>query len=157
VAAGVVLVDTGPLVALFDPSDAARAPCLECLEALEADDLVTTEAVVTEAVFLLSFSTKAQGALLRLLASGRPRVESLTAEERLRAGELIERYADLPMDYADATLVVLAERLRATRIFTLDWRDFSVYRVRRGGFQVIPSPRQVPSRTRRRPHRHHLH
>ena len=118
-AGDVVLVDTGPLVALLDPSDAARPTCRECLEALERSDLVTTEAVVTEAAYLLDFSIQSQAALLELLASGRPRVEALSPRDRLRAAELLGKYADLPMDYADATLVVLAERLRARRVFTL--------------------------------------
>lgn len=135
-----VLVDTGPLVALLDPSDSARSTCLRSLDVLEGMDLVTTEAVVTETAYLLSFSTKAQVALLRLLASGRPRVEPLTLADRQRAARLIVQYASLPMDYADATLVVLAERLKIRRVFTLDRRDFGVYRVHRSHFDLIPSP-----------------
>lgn len=136
--ADVVLVDTGPLVALFDPSDHARESCREALSALDRADLVTSEAVITEAMYLLAFSTRAQVALLTFLAAGKPRVESLTTADLQRAAELVEKYSSLPMDYADATLVVLAERLRTSRVFTLDRRDFSVYRVRRGKFRVIP-------------------
>lgn len=136
--ADIVLVDTGPLVALFDPSDDAREECRDALAALERADLVTTEAVITEAMYLLAFSTRAQVALLSLLAAGVPRVEPLAADEYRRAGELVEKYASLPMDYADATLVVLAERLRTSRVFTLDRRDFSIYRVRRGKFRLLP-------------------
>jgi len=138
VPADVVLVDTGPLVALFDPSDHARESCREALSALDRADLVTSEAVITEAMYLLAFSTRAQVALLTFLAAGKPRVESLTTADLQRAAELVEKYSSLPMDYADATLVVLAERLRTSRVFTLDRRDFSVYRVRRGKFRVIP-------------------
>ena len=137
-AGDVVLVDTGPLVALLDPSDAARPACRVCLEALERSDLVTTEAVVTEAAYLLDFSIQSQAALLELLASGRPRVEALSPRDRLRAAELLGKYADLPMDYADATLVVLAERLRARRVFTLDRKDFAVYRVGRRRLSILP-------------------
>ena len=136
--ADVVLVDTGPLVALLDPSDASRVVCRECLEALERSDLVTTEAVVTEAAYLLDFSLQSQAALVKLLASGRPRVEALSSRDRLRAAELLVKYADLPMDYADATLVVLAERLGARQVFTLDRKDFAVYRVGRARLQVLP-------------------
>jgi predicted nucleic acid-binding protein len=50
------------------------------------------------------------------------------------------KHADLPMDYADATLVLLAERLDTTRVFSLDRRDFGVYRSRRRAFIVIPGP-----------------
>ena len=134
----VVLVDTGPLVALFDPSDRDRASCRACLDSLEDADLVTTEAVVTEALYLLAFALRAQVAFLEFLASGRPRVEPLAPTDRRHAARLIEKYADLPMDYADATLVTLAERLDATRVFTLDRKDFGIYRPRRRRFVVIP-------------------
>jgi predicted nucleic acid-binding protein len=135
---GAVLVDTGPIVALLDPSDSARAPCRAALEALGDTALVTTEAVVTEAAYLLDFSADAQKALMLLLASGRPRVEPVSVAERSRLAELIEKYRDLPMDYADATLVALAERLGTMRVFTLDRRDFGVYRVGRRRFDLIP-------------------
>ena len=135
----VVLVDTGPLVALFDPSDAARDSCRDCLADLERADLVTTDAVITEAMYLLAFSARAQVALLTLLAEGKPRVEAMSPSDHKRASELIERYASLPMDYADATIVVLAERLKTTRVFTLDRKDFSIYRARRARFRIVPS------------------
>ena len=52
---------------------------------------------------------------------------------------LIEKYSDLPMDFADATLVVLAEELDADRIFTVD-RDFHVYRIYgRKRFRLFPN------------------
>lgn len=74
---------------------------------------------------------------MRVLASGRPRVEAIAATDRERLAELMGRYADLPMDYADATLVLVAERLRATRVFTRDRRDFGVYRVGRRRFEIV--------------------
>jgi len=98
---------------------------------------VTTEAVVTEAEYLLDFSSEAQAALMHVLASGRPRVEAIAATDRKRLAELMGRYADLPMDYADATLVLVAERLGAMRVFTLDRRDFGVYRVGRKRFEIV--------------------
>ena len=136
--AAAVLVDTGPLVALLDPSDAAHAHCRATLDSLESRELVTTEAVITEAAYLLDFSREAQSALQHLFASGRPRVEPLAPRDRIRIAELLERYADLPMDYADATLVLLAERMGTTRIFTLDRRDFSIYRAGRRRFDLLP-------------------
>ena len=136
--ANTVLVDTGPLVALLDPSDGARAPCRTCLEALESCELVTTEAVITECAYLLDFSTQAQASLMHLLAAGRPRIELITANDRPRIADLLVRYAKLPMDYADATLVVLAERLSTRRIFTLDRKDFAVYRANKKHFEMVP-------------------
>ena len=52
----------------------------------------------------------------------------------------MERYESLPMDFADATLVVLAELFQATTVFTLDSRDFGVYRLGRRTFRLVPSP-----------------
>jgi predicted nucleic acid-binding protein len=133
-----VLVDTGPLVALLDPSDRERPRCRSALDRLEAFELVTTEAVITEASYLLDFSIEAQAGLQHLLSSGRPRVEPVTKADRPRLAELLDKYRDLPMDYADATLVVLAERLGCARVFTLDRRDFGVYRVGRKRFELVP-------------------
>src|SRR5207244_13554869 len=113
------------------------AACRALPDGLHSADLVTTEAVVTEASYLLDHSPGLQVTLQRLLAGGRPRVEAPSSRERLRIAELLEKYSDQPMDYADATLVVLAERLRTTRIFTLDRRDFSVYRIGRKRFEMI--------------------
>jgi predicted nucleic acid-binding protein len=133
-----VLVDTGPLVALLDPSDAARDRCRAALDRLHGLDLITTEAVVTEASYLLDFSVAAPAALQLLLASGRPRLEPIAASDRPRLAALMERYKDQPMDYADATLVLLAEKLGTSRIFTLDRRDFSIYRIGRRRFTIVP-------------------
>ena len=133
-----VLVDTGPLVALLDPSDRARLACRKELDRLDRFELVTTEAVVTEASYLLDFSVEAQSGLQLLLASGRPRIEPITARDRDRIAELLTKYRDQPMDYADATLVVAAERLGCHLVFTLDRRDFSIYRLGRKRFELIP-------------------
>ena len=138
VPAAVVLVDTGPLVALLDPSDRARERCRSYLDQLNRAELVTTEAVITEAEYLLDFSVQAQETLMHLLATGKPRVEPIATTDRTRIAGLMNRYANLPMDYADATLVVIAERLSAPRIFTLDRRDFGVYRVGRRRFEIVP-------------------
>ena len=136
----VVLVDTGPLVAMFDPSDRARESCLTELGRLERRRLVTTLAVVTEATYLLDFSKSAQQAFLTFVASGAVELAELGATLVSKAQSLMAKYADLPMDFADATLVVLAESLDTTTIFTLDRRDFGVYRTGRRKFRLIPKP-----------------
>lgn len=137
-AGSVVLVDTGPLVALFDPSDADHATCRETLEQLDNRELLSSLAVVTEATYLLDFSIKAQEALLRFLAAGTIQLVELDQENLAEAALLMRRYADLPMDFADATLVVLAGKRGTRDIFTLDRRDFSVYRVGRSAFRLLP-------------------
>ncbi len=136
---GVVLVDTGPLVALFDPSDRKRDACRAALERLRRCRRVTTLAVITEVVYLLDFDSRAQRTFLAFVAAGGVEVVELSAEDISRCAALMERFADLPMDFADATLVVLAEKLRTLTAFTLDRRDFSVYRVSRKAFRILPA------------------
>ncbi len=134
----VVLVDTGPLVALFDPSDGHYAACTRELARLERHRLVTSLAVVTEATYLLDFSARAQQALLSFIAGGALEVCEFDSGSVERAAALMTKYEDLPMDFADATIVVLAETLGTTTVFTLDRRDFSVYRVGRRKLSRLP-------------------
>ena len=138
--AAVVLVDTGPLVALFDPSDADHERCKQALAQLRRRRRVTSLAVITEATYLLSFSARAQRALLAFIAAGAVEVAEFGAAHVSRAAALMERFQSLPMDFADATLVVLAEQFLTTSVLTLDARDFSVYRVGRRAFRVTPAP-----------------
>lgn len=136
--AAIVLVDTGPLVALFDPSDSDHAACTRQLAAVERRPLVTTLAVLTEATYLLSFSIRAQEALLDFIAAGAISVMDFDRECIARARELMSKYSDLPMDFADATLVVAAEKLDTVDVFTLDRRDFATYRLGRRKLKLRP-------------------
>lgn len=137
-AAAVVLVDTGPLVALFDPSDNEHTACTRQLAVLEKRSLVTTLAVLTEATYLLSFSTRAQEALLDFVAAGAMSVMEFDRASIASARELMSKYSDLPMDFADATLVVAAQQLDTVNVFTLDRRDFSTYRLGRRKLKLLP-------------------
>ena len=133
-----ILVDAGPLVALLDRSDQHHARCREALRALRAP-LVTVWPVVTEAIYLLGFSAAAQQALLERVESDAPRVLSLDRSDLPRVRELMQKYADRGMDFADAALVRVAERERITTVFTVDRTDFAVYRLYgRRRFRVIP-------------------
>lgn len=90
-------------------------------------------------MYLLSFSWRAQDALWDLLDGEAIALLTLDARDIRRARELMRKYRDLPMDLADAALVAVAERERIARIFTLDRRDFEVYRPHRvGRFQITP-------------------
>jgi len=131
-----VLIDTGPLVALFDPSDADHESCKRALAGLRQTRRVTSLAVLTEAVYLLDFSARAQQAVLAFAAAALETAE-FGPPQVSRAAALMERYENLPMDFADATLVVLAEDLQTTSVFTLDRRDFSVYRIGRRSFRLV--------------------
>lgn len=134
-----VLVDTGPLVALLDRSDPYHLSCQESLSSLD-DSLVTVWPVVTEAMYLLRAYWQAQDALWEMIQSGAVQIISLGIDDIPRMRELMRKYRDLPMDLADAGLVRVAERERLRRIFTLDRRDFQVYRPSRiGRFAIIPA------------------
>lgn len=134
-----ILVDAGPLVALLHRDDRHHRACAEALARLR-DPLVTVWPVVTEAMYLLNFSWKAQDALWELLLEETLEVLPLESADHLRMRELMRKYRTLPMDLADAALVCVAERARIRRVFTLDRRDFSIYRPSKlGKFVVIPS------------------
>ena len=136
-----VLVDTGPLVAVLDPSDQHHASCVAALRQIKVP-LITVWPVVTEASHLLSFSHAAQDALLELIADGTIAIEPLTADDIPRLRELSSKYGDLPMDLADAAVVRVAERLKLRTIFTTDQRDFSVYRGKKNlKFRLLPGRR----------------
>jgi len=95
--------------------------------------------VLTEVTYLLDFALRAQTTFLSFVAAGGVEVVDLTATELGRAATLMTKYHELPMDFADASLVVLAERLATRSVFTLDHRDFSVYRLGRESFRLIPA------------------
>ena len=134
-----VLVDTGPLVALLDRSDPYHIKCQETLRSLD-DSLVTVWPVVTEAMYMLRAYWSAQDALWEMIQVGAVEILPLGTDDVARMRELMRKYRDLPMDVADAALVRVAERERLRRIFTLDRRDFQIYRPSRiGRFSVLPS------------------
>jgi uncharacterized protein len=124
-----ILADTGFFYALLDRDDAWHARCREAAVALE-EGLITTWPVLTEAVHLVSrwLGVEQAAALMEEVAAGDIIVWDLTPESRAKIPSLIRRYADLPMDLADASLVLLAESLGHGRILTTDQRDFRTSR-----------------------------
>lgn len=133
-----ILVDAGPLVALIHKDDAHHASCVATLQSI-AEPLVTVWPAFTEAMYLLNFSWRAQDALWEMVDRGVIEPLDLDIPDRGRIRELMKKYKDLPMDLADAALVAVAERERIRRIFTLDRRDFGVYRPAKiGRFTVMP-------------------
>jgi uncharacterized protein len=132
-----ILIDAGPLVALIHADDAHHDRCRKALSSIR-EPLLTVWPAVTEAMYLLGFSWKAQDALWELLARGVVSLSPLDPPDHARMRELMKRYHDLPMDLADAALVAVAEREHIRRVFTLDQRDFRVYRPSRlGRFTLI--------------------
>jgi hypothetical protein len=125
-------------VALIHADDRHHASCREALERIR-EPLATVWPVITETMYLLDFSSDAQDALWRLLERDAVKILPLDAGDVPRMRELMRKYRDLPMDLADAALVRAAERERISRVFTIDRRDFEVYRprgIRR--FTILP-------------------
>jgi uncharacterized protein len=135
----VTLTDAGPLIAIIDADEADHAACVEALDQVGLP-LVTTWPAFTEAMYLLGRAggIAAQGALWRLVRTERLAVADLSRGAVERTARLMDKYADRPMDLADATLVAYAEEQGHRTIFTLD-ADFQIYRL--GGrrkFTTIP-------------------
>jgi uncharacterized protein len=127
----VILVDTGPFVALFDPKDHLHHHCFSIFDALQ-EPLSSTVPVLTEAFHMLGPGTIGARRLQEFVLSGGVEIWFMDPPALKRAFSLMERYADHPMDMADASLIVAAEVLQTRRIFTVDHNDFFTYRIQRG-------------------------
>ena len=114
-----ILVDAGPPVALLHKDDRSHVLCVNVLKRLR-EPLLSTWMPVTEAMYLLGFSVNAQSALLEMIERGMLQILSLESDDLPSIRKLMQQYADLPMDFADATLVQVAKQHGIDRIFTLD-------------------------------------
>ncbi len=132
------LLDTGPLVAYLNAKDPAHAAVVACLDRFTGD-LFTTSAVITETMHFVAPSPAGPRLLAEFVAASRLTVFDLTQPATLsKAADLMEKYSDLPMDFADATLVLLAEQLKVVEVLSLDRRGFAVFRTRdRKPFQLV--------------------
>jgi len=126
-------------VAFFDKDDRHHDLCIEILKEIR-EPLLTTWPVLTECFYLLNFSSEVQDSLWLFIQRGGIEIYPLEKELLNRCRELMKQYRDLPMDLADATLVALADVLEISKIFTLDYKDFSIYRFKqKRRFTLIPS------------------
>jgi predicted nucleic acid-binding protein len=134
-----ILLDTGAFVALLDRSEKNHERCAEYFRTFRGG-VYTTEPVVTETMYLLGPSVKAQRACLDFILKGGAMLIPQSSSSLARAATLMEKYHDIPMDFADATLVALAEEIGIHEVFTLDIRGFQAYRVLgRKSFIIHPS------------------
>ncbi|HET7462605.1 MAG TPA: PIN domain-containing protein [Longimicrobium sp.] len=133
------LCDTGPLVAIVDDSDDDHSRCVAALESLPPGGLVTTWPCLTEAMYLLGREGgwPFQQALWSYFESGLVRIHPPASDELDRARTLMSKYADTPMDLADASIVAAAETLGQRRVFTVD-SHFYAYSRRGHVFEVVP-------------------
>jgi predicted nucleic acid-binding protein len=131
------LCDASLLIALFDLSDEAHARCTAALKAFTGG-FVTTWPVLTEAFHFVD-RPRDRSMLWNFVLSDVVQVDEILPTELGRMRVLMEQYADLPMDFADASLLILAERLKIFDVFTLDRRGFSVFRPRNAQvFEIFP-------------------
>jgi predicted nucleic acid-binding protein len=129
-----VIVDTGPIVALIDADDQYHSWAKAQLARLRPP-LLTCEAVLTEACFLLSRAGVNPSAVTQLVERGMLHVVALFDDEAPSITSLIRRYANVPMSLADACLVRLVELTPHSTVFTAD-SDFHIYRQK--GRRLIP-------------------
>jgi hypothetical protein len=125
-----VLADTGFWVALLWRRDPWHSRARAAYSRHDDDGLISTWPVITETCYLLGkyLGEEAKAAFLERVANQGVLVHSLDDTDSQRMASLIRRYADLPMDLADASLVILAEHLGHGRILSTDMRDFGAYR-----------------------------
>ena len=133
------LVDTGAVVALVNRADRYHAAAVEWFRHFRGI-LLTTEAVVTETAYVLAASRDHQRAALlwfdRARHAGLLQIEPV--ESHAAIDDILTRYSKLPCDYADATLIALAQTSGVSVVATVDERDFSVYRLRgRKRFRIV--------------------
>jgi uncharacterized protein len=123
-----ILVDAGPLVAFVDADDQHHDECVTALKGLR-EPLATLWPPFTEAMYLLGDLPEAQEALWEMLQRGAIQLLALDGADAPRIRELMRKYRNRPMDLADAALLRVAEREGLRKIFTVDRKDFSVYRL----------------------------
>jgi predicted nucleic acid-binding protein len=135
-----LIVDAGPLYAASATRDSNHARCVKLLSEAPGP-LLVPELVVTEVSYLLSdrIGAHAELAFARAIAQDELVVEPVLDSEWERVAELMEQYLDLPLGMADASLIALAERHKATTVATLDHRHLGVVRPRHvASFTLLP-------------------
>ena len=133
------LVDTGAVVALINRADRFHAQAVSWFSGFRGQ-LLTTEAVVTETAYVLAASPEHQYAALAWVQRAREAglLQVVAVEDHSALARIMSKYSDLPCDYADASLIWLAEKTGVLQIATIDEGDFTVYRVRgRRSFRML--------------------
>lgn len=123
-----ILVDAGPLIALVHADDQYHRACTVALQKM-TEPLATVWPVLTEALYLLARVPNGQEGLWAMIDPGPVSLLTLDSTDIPRIRELMRKYKNRPMDLADAALLRAAEREGITTVFTIDRKDFSVYRL----------------------------
>lgn len=124
-----ILIDAGPIIALFNYKDRYHKKAVEFLRN-STDRLVTTWPVITEVSHMLDFSVEAQIDFLKWIERGALRIADVEISDLPRIVELTQNYSNVPMDLADSSLIIMAERFGINEILTID-SDYYIYRTDR--------------------------
>ena len=122
-----ILIDAGPLIALFDRSDRYHVQIKDFLQQGRYK-LITTTAVMTEVLHMIDFNVEVQLDFLQWVALQGVLLQEISQQHISRIIELTRKYSDRPMDFADATLVIAAEKTGIRKIISID-TDFDIYRL----------------------------
>ncbi len=134
------LVDTGAIVALLDKNDPWHAACEQVFSQVPLP-MLTSEAVLTELFYFMEYRARNLEAAFKFVRSGIITVGAIVDADLASITKLMRQYHDRPMDFADATLVHLAEREQLNSVVTIDFSDFLTYRIAgRRPFRILPSP-----------------
>lgn len=134
-----IVVDTGPIVALVNNRDNHHVACRELLRNAPGPLLVPAP-VFAEAAILLErrCGPAAELAFLQDVRDGAYTVVDTTSEDLERICELVDKYSDLPLGTVDASVVAVAERFPVTAVATLDRKHFSIVRSKAGQLLIVP-------------------
>ena len=134
----IAILDTGPWVALIDRSESRHTECVQWLKKFSGR-LYSTEAVLTEVLYILNFSITAQCAALDFVLESVVEIVPSSTDSLMKTKNLMKKYADLPMDFADATMVCLAAETGMQNIATFDQKDFAIYKLpKKKSFTIMP-------------------
>ena len=132
------ILDTGPWVALIDRSESKHTQCVQWLKDFSGR-LYSTEAVLTEVLYILNFSIIAQCTALDFVLESVVEMVPSNTDSLKQTRNLMKKYADLPMDFADATIVCLATETGMQDIVTFDKKDFAIYKLpKKKSFTIMP-------------------
>lgn len=135
------LIDTGAILALLDRDDGWHRACTEAFGSMRLP-LMTSSAVLAELFHLVGDSRREVASAWTFIRSGAVTIASLSDADMPELDRLMARYHDRPMDFADATLVHLANRESLTTVLSIDHNDFETYRIGRNRrFRILPARR----------------
>jgi uncharacterized protein len=134
------ILDTSFLFALTDQSDQNHNKVLAIVQNVN-ESLILPIVVLPEICYLLAsrLGHRAMRHFVSSLATSAVQIEQVVPEDLIRTHQILEQYADSQLDFTDAAIVALAERLKVTRVYTLDRRDFSMIRPKHCDyFELLP-------------------